>query len=345
MKKRLSLLDAFPWLPRYGALIALIIGVGSAALLAYLDHLQAWSVAPQVTGVKLFIFYASLLSVPWTVYFLRRLYQRRSLSHLVYVILGLLGSYSRLIEPNLIRIQHSDITLNAHPSHQLKIALISDLHVGLFSHTAQLERVVQRINQASVDVVMIAGDFTYETPRHQLNTRLRPLAALHAPTFAVLGNHDEQAPGPAIGADLRRVLDHLHVQVIEQKIINYKGLDVYGAGDLWGGVVDFTPLQRQSARTPIVILAHHPDSLGKLPHLDRPVLMLSGHTHGGQINLPWITTALLGNISTGGYQRGLYQQHQRQLFVTSGIGMIGLPFRFAMPPTIDILSIRYTPNK
>lgn len=345
MNKRYMLLDAFPLIRRYGAITALMIGFCCAALLAYQDHLHAWSVAPHVTLVKLFIFYASLLTVPWTLFFVYRLIYRSSLVDLCCVILGVFGIYSRLLEPNLMAVYHTNITLNPSASKQINIALISDLHVGLFSRTAQLEHVVQRINHESIDLVIIAGDFSYETPRHQIKTRLLPLAALKAPTFAVLGNHDEQAPGPAIGTDLRRVLQTLHIQVIEQQNINYRGLDFYGTGDLWGGMVNFDPLTAQSSTAPVVVVAHHPDTLQKLAPLSRPVLMLSGHTHGGQIHLPWITQSMLNRISVGGYQRGLYQtQPHRQLFVTSGIGMIGLPFRFAMPPAIDILHIHYTPN-
>lgn len=185
------LLDAFPLIRRYGAITALMIGFCCAALLAYQDHLHAWSVAPHVTLVKLFIFYASLLTVPWTLFFVYRLIYRSSLVDLSCVILGVFGIYSRLLEPNLTAIYHTDITLD----------------------------------------------------------------------------------------------------------------------------------QAASA------------------------LLLSGHTHGGQIHLPWITQSMLNRISVGGYQRGLYQtQPHRQLFVTSGIGMIGLPFRFAMPPAIDILHVHYTPN-
>jgi hypothetical protein len=161
----------------------------------------------------------------------------------------------------------------------------------------------------------------------------------------VLGNHDEQAPGPAIGTDLRRALQDLHIQVIEQQLIDYQGLAFYGTGDLWGGIVDFQPLITSPSTAPVIVVSHHPDTLQKLAALPRSVLMLSGHTHGGQIHLPWITQSMLNRISVGGYQRGLYPtQPHRQLFVTSGIGMIGLPFRFAMPPAIDILHVHYTPN-
>jgi uncharacterized protein len=88
----------------------------------------------------------------------------------------------------------------------------------------------------------------------------------------------------------------------------------------------------------MLLLTHNPDSYYSLPSLKQPFVLLAGHTHGGQVNLPVVTEKILKIVTQQGYQRGLYSLHQNnQLFVTSGIGMVGLPLRFGMPPMIDVL--------
>ena len=95
-----------------------------------------------------------------------------------------------------------------------------------------------------------------------------------------------------------------------------------------------------AAGKPLLLLTHNPDLMEDLPPLPVPVLMMAGHTHGGQVNLPVLTERILAGMSRHGYKRGLYQRRNGQVFVTSGVGMIGLPLRFAMPPVIDVMEMR-----
>ena len=101
-----------------------------------------------------------------------------------------------------------------------RVALISDIHLGVYKDRAFLQRVVDRINALpALDAVVIAGDLTYEPQDRDLQALFAPLARLRAPTYAVLGNHDQQRPGPDIDIALRAALHAHGVQVIEGRII------------------------------------------------------------------------------------------------------------------------------
>ena len=88
-----------------------------------------------------------------------------------------------------------------------------------------------------------------------------------------------------------------------------------------------------------VALAHNPDSIDRLRGI--PVhTLLAGHTHGGQINLPVVTAWMLATATRGGFKQGLYAIGEKQVFVTSGLGMIGLPLRLFQPPAIDVIQFQ-----
>lgn len=249
------------------------------------------------------------------------------------VLAGLLV-WARFIEPNLILVRETAI----HAGLQARVALISDLHVGVFLHRDQLDRLVDKLNSLPVDYVLVAGDWTYEPP-HDLGAELIPFRRLRHPIYSVPGNHDEEMPGPPLQADLRQALLANGITPIEDRALDRGSYWLVGLGDLWAGKADPQPLLALPDRRPALVLTHEPDTLPELPPTGRTVLMAAGHTHGGQINLPWLTERVLHNVSPAGFKQGLYQRPQGQVFVTSGIGTSGLPFRFAMPPVIDVLNI------
>ena len=115
-----------------------------------------------------------------------------------------------------------------------------------------------------------------------------------------------------------------------------------GLGDLWGGDPrgDVARLLLPGTPTvPRLVLAHQPDTAALLP-AGSARLVLSGHTHGGQIMLPWITRHwVLPGMSAQGWFEGLNTTPAGPLFVTAGVGTIGLPARLAVVPRIDVLRI------
>ena len=245
------------------------------------------------------------------------------------LLLAISATYARFIEPEQIVVRQTVMDVGA----PLRVALISDMHIGLFHGRARVQQIVDTLNSLDVDVVLVAGDWTYE-PREPLSELLAPLAQSRHRILSVPGNHDEEMPGPPLAAELRAALVAHRVEPIEGRVVNVKGVNFVGIGDRWAHKdIIAAGLNSQG---PFVALAHNPDSIDRLA--TTPIrTLLAGHTHGGQINLPFATARVLKNATQGGFKRGLYPLGERQVFVTSGLGMVGLPLRLFQPPVIDVL--------
>lgn len=256
------------------------------------------------------------------------------------MLLAVLGcmAWARFIEPNQLRVIETSVSTVC----GVRVALVSDMHSGLFIRHDQLEGVVQALNAQDVNAVVVAGDWTYE-PDLDLRAALAPFASLRHKTYAVLGNHDEASPGPRIRDPLIKTLTDMRIDVIHGRRVMLGRCELTGIGDLHSGRMErdletlkgIKPLQPAARR---VILTHDPDAQLHLP-AGEAALMLAAHTHGGQINLPWLTDAMLARMGDGGFKRGLYDRPNMKVFVTSGTGTVKLPLRFRMPPTIDVLAL------
>lgn len=322
----------------------------SFVLLALWAIAQAWlsqsrteTIHPFKAFVHLVVFYLSYLLYPlaifslyagWTGYY--------SIHQAVFIfLLSLLLIYARFIEPHMVHIRHHQYRLNPDQPFikPVKVALIADLHIGLFSgHERQLRIIVEKLNQVKPDLVVVAGDWTYE-PENTLVQELEMLRKIQAPVYSVPGNHDEQYPGPPIQALLKEALETNQVMDIEGKIVEFEEFRLIGIGDLWAGKTDMRFMPELPQDKPWLILSHNPDTVDMVPDLPSRPLMLSGHTHGGQIELPWVTSYIMKKVSILGHKKGFYEHEHADVFVTVGTGMVGIPFRFRVPPTIDIIEL------
>ncbi|MBK0064400.1 MULTISPECIES: metallophosphoesterase [unclassified Acinetobacter] len=311
---------------------------------------QAWrsqsrteTIHPFKAFVHLLAFYLSYLLFPliifslyagWSGYF--------SLHQSIFVfLLSVFLIYARFIEPHLVHVRQHQYRLNPDQPFvkPIKVALIADLHIGLFSgHERQLRIIVEKLNQAQPDIVVVAGDWTYE-PENKLAEELDVLRQIEAPVYSVPGNHDEQYPGPPIQELLKHALNVNDVIDIEGKIVEFDEFRLIGIGDLWAGKTDMRFMPELPQDKPWLILSHNPDTVDMVPKLPLRPLMLSGHTHGGQVELPWITNYIMKKVSILGHKKGFYEHEHADVFVTVGTGMVGIPFRFRVPPTIDIIEL------
>jgi hypothetical protein len=221
---------------------------------------------------------------------------------------------------------------------------VSDLHVGLFVRRNELERLVERLNTLEVDAVLVAGDWTFE-PSHDLTATFAPLARLRHRTLSVLGNHDEATPGPPLKPALLKALSTFHIEPIDGRRVPLGRCELEGLGDLNALSAErhLQALNTQAwavDRAHRLILAHNPDTVFALDPGEVP-LLLAGHTHGGQIDVPVLTESMLSHVTLGRFRQGLYEiaMGKVRVFVTSGVGNDKLPLRFRVPPTIDVLDL------
>lgn len=319
-----------------------VIGVWGIAQ-AWISQSRTETIHPFKSFVHLLAFYLSYLLFPLFFFSLYAGWVKIfSLHESIFAFLmSSLLIYARFIEPHMIRINHVQYTLGQDKPlpRPVRVALIADLHIGLFSgHERQLKQIVHKINQQQPDFVVVAGDWTYE-PENKLAEELAVLKQIEAPVYSVNGNHDEQYPGPPIQQLLKDALELNNVMDIEGKIVEFDGFRLIGVGDLWAGKADMRYMPDLPQDKPWLILSHNPDTVDMVPDLPNRPLMLSGHTHGGQVELPWLTSYVMKKVSILGHKRGLYQHDNADVFVSVGTGMVGVPFRFRVPPTIDMIEL------
>jgi predicted MPP superfamily phosphohydrolase len=252
------------------------------------------------------------------------------------------------IEPNRLVLRHEVITIDRWPSglSGLKIAVLSDLHIGsAFIDNDKVRLIVERTNQLQPDLIVILGD--YITSDGRTSHRVEPevfgplLKDLHAPfgVYSVLGNHDWWYNGYKV----RRDLEANGIKILENEVVrlDVRGTPLWLAGlaDLWTRVqrVEQTIAQVPDGET-VIALTHNPDIFPQLPQ--RVPLMLAGHTHGGQVRLPFIGSVVEASRFGERYEVGHVFENGHHLFVTTGIGTSIVPVRFGVPPEIVLLEVK-----
>lgn len=258
--------------------------------------------------------------------------------------------YGSFIEPQIIVVRDQIISLSDFPEQQLHLAVISDLHVGPYKGAAFTQRVVEKISALHPDAVIILGDFIYKT--EDKLPSLQPLSKLvdSFPVYAVMGNHDYDLYSPIAPVDndlaeeVKNELKSLGITLLinEGRVIN-NNLWLAGVDDFWTKRNDVAAsLTERPEDMTTLLLTHNPDVVSVLPPENNIKLVLAGHTHGGQIRLPFL--GAIGRIPDElgqGYDQGLFEFEGLKLFLTSGLGESGPRARLFNPPEIINLSLRY----
>lgn len=235
----------------------------------------------------------------------------------------------------------------------LRIVQISDIHIGQNLEPAQLDNFVERVNALAPDLICITGDII-DSPAADMAGFLPILArltALHG-VFAILGNHDHYAGADAVERALRRltpftVLRDQHVTAdIRGARLHIIGVDDRGR-DWARGVVSVPYLSAALAAVPagepLLLLSHRPDLFPQAA--PRVALMLSGHTHGGQLGIPWFNGRVrnLAEFITA-FDRGLFERNGAYLYVNCGLGVTGQRIRLSTPREITVIEAAAAPS-
>lgn len=224
----------------------------------------------------------------------------------------------------------------------LTIAQLSDIHHGPFTGLDYIRRCVEIANGLNPDLIALTGDFTYGG-RKYIEPCAEVLCGLKARVgvYAVLGNHDYYAGASQVARALKNAGCNVLIDALDR--IEHRGERLWLAGvdDLYYGATDVKRLlrdiPRESAR---VALAHNPDFIeefaARSQHVD---LMLSGHTHGGQIRLPLLGALHVSSSYGQQYVIGLNRKDEMQIYTTRGIGTVTLPARLDCPPEIVLFTL------
>ena len=259
-------------------------------------------------------------------------------------IVGAVGTaaYGSLFERHDYELTETDIFIRDLPEgfDGFRIAQVSDVHHSSLVSADDVRRVVEVANSARADLVALTGDYTTAS-RKYVEPCAELLSGLQAPhgVWAVLGNHDHNT-GPAL---TRSALARRGINVIDNANTRLRRggdeLQLAGIGD-WSWVdADWARAFAGMDRArPTVLLSHQPSVLDR-PETEGVSLILSGHTHGGQVSLP-LVGAPVGHMDEFKYLRGRFSRGPTQLYVTRGTGTIGLPLRLGARPEIAVLRLR-----
>ena len=240
-------------------------------------------------------------------------------------------------------ITETDIWLNRlSPAHDgLKIAQLTDVHHSLFTPLGEIQRAVHIANHLRPDLVALTGDYVTLSPAY-IWPVARALGKLRARlgVFAILGNHDFRVDPEEITRALRaqriRVLRNAHCALRAGSA----RLWVVGVDDLWWEAADIhAALRSVPARDPKILLCHNPLGI-HMAAAHGIDLMLSGHTHGGQVRLPMVGS-VYGRSKLGErFVEGWNRLDGTQIYVSRGIGKVLVPLRFGCPAEVTLLRLR-----
>lgn len=272
-----------------------------------------------------------------------------------------LGSYAFAFEPGLrLKIASYNVAPPNWPTGlTLRAAVLADIHAcEPWMPAARVRAIAELANALQPDIIFLLGDFsgghTIMTSAVMPEEWGEALSALRAPlgSYAVLGNHDWlHGPLPNMPADdaagVRNALIAANIRVLENHAVRLSkqgqpfwvaglGDQIAGPRGTRRGVDDLPGTMAQIADSaPVIMLAHEPFIFRRMP--DRVALTLSGHTHGGQVNLPFAETRYTRSFADLVY--GHIVQNNRNLIVSGGLGTSHAPVRFLRPPELVAVTI------
>ena len=279
----------------------------------------------------------------------RRIFLKRTFGSFLTMI-GLGGGgyyYAHDIEPHLLDVTNYKITNKAIPLsfHNFKIVQFSDTHLGFQYNTSQLRKLVQKINHFEPDLIFFTGDLM-DAPNKYGDTSeiISILKELKAPfgKFAIYGNHDHGGYGSNI---YKATIEDSGFTLLLNKHMEIRQKDgskiyVIGIDDAMLGKPDIDKalagVQSDSYK---ILLSHAPD-LADAAASYHIQLQLSGHSHGGQIKIPFFGAVVKAPFAEI-YQEGFYEigDSPLLLYVNRGIGTTRLPFRFLSKPELTIFTL------
>lgn len=245
--------------------------------------------------------------------------------------------YARYVEPELLTVNYQKLE----DGPKMRVAMFSDVHFGKNYSQENIERIVSKINAENPDIVVFGGDFFdhYSRDEDLLNVEYiaEQLAKIKGEKYAVWGNHDYGGGASTVFEQVMSAGGFTLLRNESLYLENY-GLNIIGYDDLVFGQKDES-LYYLNTGTYNLLLSHEPDIADDIK-TETEGLMFSGHSHGGQINLPYITKKILP-YGARSYVKGLYSEEElgslNKLFVSSGIGTTYYPVRFLVVPEVVIV--------
>lgn len=264
------------------------------------------------------------------------------------VVLGALAlGWGIAVEPGLLTVQEARVETSKWPANRkpLRVLLISDVHAGApHIDLDYIDDVVTRSNGLRPDLILLLGDYVitevvggdFIAPETTF-ARLAGLQARYG-VVAVLGNQDWWFDGERV----RRALENEGISVLENQALRLETSD----GAIWlAGIADDMTRRPDVSKTmaqitddsPVFLVAHNTAVFFDAP--ERVALTFAGHSHGGQVYIPWLGAIVVPSRSPLRWAYGHIHEAGNDMYVTSGIGTSILPIRINMPPEIAVVTV------
>lgn len=265
--------------------------------------------------------------------------KRRSILVYILLFIGLLLIYSRYIEPFNIYIKDYKIESKSIPKSYdgLKIVHFSDIHYGMTVDKKYLERIVDMINKQKPDLVLFTGDFIDKDTNlndKEIKNINKILSGIESTlgNYAVSGNHDYKHI-----SDFKKIFDgNFTILDNQERLIYYDNntpISLVGFTDALEGDPDYKIFNNETDYFRIVMI-HEPDEYDNIKKNNFNV-MLSGHSHNGQIRVP-LVGAIYTPVGSKTYYDKYYTFDNKELFISNGIGTSGVKFRLFNRPSINL---------
>ncbi len=263
---------------------------------------------------------------------------------------GVLGaSYVRFFEPGWLEVNHEKLNPQIFQSKvSLKILHLSDFHASPVVPYSFIEKAVELGIAQQPDLICLTGDFiSAKIPVPAEYQRIFSKLSNFAPTFACIGNHDGGYWVGRVGGykDLSAIKNLLtgsgiHFLLNRKEILEIQDqeIEIIGLGDVWAhsAFPEKVMSAKRKAKRPILVLSHNPDSKEQLIKYDWD-LMLCGHTHGGQLRIPFTNATPFAPVRDHRFVEGLHVWKNRHIHITRGVGNLH-GMRFNCRPQVSILA-------
>lgn len=261
--------------------------------------------------------------------------------------LCIIGLYACFIEPFKLKVTEWEIDSDKWTAQtELKIALISDVHaIWPWMSSAHIETIVKKANALKPDIILLLGDYV---GTHPFGIQLTPEQGV-APykkltakcgVFAVIGNHDLHGVSGWPEALIKTGIPVLQNQAISVNC-HHETLWIAGLEELWYQNTDIqNTIKQASDSQPVIMMMHNPDSFVDIPK--SITLSVAGHMHRGQVRFPVIgaVTQVLPSRFGKRFLYGHIKEDGKDLVVSGGLGMTGLPLRLLNPPEITLITLK-----
>lgn len=236
-----------------------------------------------------------------------------------------------------LRVERHTLRLPKWDADGFKVALIADPHVNFVEPTKRAREAALLAMKERPDAILFLGDFVNHSFWDVYNNVGRAFCVLRdagCPCFGVLGNHDYQVDVGKLSEAVART----GIRLLKNEVAEVRGVSIFGLDDALFGQCRPGRLHDYPVSRSVIVMLHEPDYVQTLTPTECS-LQVSGHSHGGQLCLPFGKPLSLP-IGARRYFAGFYPDAKVPLYVSRGVGTIGVDLRFFCPPEVSVLTLK-----